>query len=663
MIRTIFRLMCLLCVVAAGVMPVFAAAGGGEQGQPTRQDELKIGLVTDVGDVDDGGFNQSAWEAVLMAQEELGATVDYRRTIDPSDREANIAAFAEDAYDIIVTVGFALQEQTLLAAEKYPDVQFIGVDMAFDTDLTNLTGLIFPEDRAGFLAGVLAAGLTQSNIVGGVFGTDIVPAVVKFKEGFESGLRWAEGQFDKDITFISTYHPEGPEVAFVDPTWGATTAFLAIDEGADVVFAAAGETGNAALIETAANMGDSPLYCIGVDTDQWNTVADAHPCLISSAQKLITQGVFDLILGYVAGTIPAGNFVGEVGLAPFHDFEEQIPADLKALLVEVERSLRNGAILTCYGLDLTGMKIGVVPDVGPIDDNSFNEGTYRGALAAGHCGATVDYVETQDTTDYANNIAEFADQGYNIIITVGWALAEATTAAAAAYPDIRFIGVDQIYDEPVPGVTGLVFREDQAGYLAGVLAGNLTESGTVASVLGTDQSPQIRAFAAGFEFGAQSVSEDIDVISTYHPGEFDASFLDPQWGATTAEQALNNGADVLFAAAGVTGNGALLEVASSVTDGNPPYCIGVDVDQWLTLPEAHPCLVSSSMKLLDAGVATLILQTMDNTIKDGNYFGQVGLAPFHDFDSVIPVEVKLELEQLANDLRTGKVETGFTYGE
>ncbi|KAB2862078.1 MAG: BMP family ABC transporter substrate-binding protein, partial [Anaerolineae bacterium] len=201
------------------------------------------------------------------------------------------------------------------------------------------------------------------------------------------------------------------------------------------------------------------------------------------------------------------------------------------------------------------------------------------------------------------------------------------------------------------------------GYLAGVLAGNLTESGTVASVLWTDQSPQIRAFAAGFEFGAQSVSEDIEVISTYHPGEFDASFLDPQWGATTAEQALNNGADVLFAAAGVTGNGALLEVASSVTEGNPPYCIGVDVDQWLTLPEAHPCLVSSSMKLLDAGVATLILQTMDNTIKDGNYFGQVGLAPFHDFDDAIPVEVKLELEQLANDLRTGKVETGFTYGE
>ncbi|KAB2861705.1 MAG: BMP family ABC transporter substrate-binding protein, partial [Anaerolineae bacterium] len=142
MIRTIFRLMCLLCVVAAGVMPVFATAGGGEQTRSARQDELKIGLVTDVGDVDDGGFNQSAWEAVLMAQAELGATVDYKRTIDPSDREANIAAFAEDGYDIIVTVGFALQEQTLLAAEKYPDVQFIGVDMAFDTDLTNLTGLI-----------------------------------------------------------------------------------------------------------------------------------------------------------------------------------------------------------------------------------------------------------------------------------------------------------------------------------------------------------------------------------------------------------------------------------------------------------------------------------------------------------------------------------------
>jgi len=112
-----------------------------------------------------------------------------------------------------------------------------------------------------------------------------------------------------------------------------------------VIFGAGGKTGNGALIETA---GASGLYCIGVDTDQWETVPEAHPCLISSAMKLITPGVFGLIQAAQDGSFPKGNFVGTVGLAPFHDFDADVAADIKTKLEEIDKGLQDGSIETGY---------------------------------------------------------------------------------------------------------------------------------------------------------------------------------------------------------------------------------------------------------------------------------------------------------------------------
>ena len=135
-------------------------------------------------------------------------------------------------------------------------------------------------------------------------------------------------------------------MAFTDPEWGATTAAQAIDtNGADVVFGAGGKTGNGALIEVASREG---VYCIGVDSDQWETVPEAHPCLVSSAMKLITPGVFDLISAAKDGAFPTGNFVGSVGLAPFHDFDAQIPQEVKDRLAEIDAGLQDGSISTGY---------------------------------------------------------------------------------------------------------------------------------------------------------------------------------------------------------------------------------------------------------------------------------------------------------------------------
>ena len=308
-----------------------------------------VGLVTDVGEIDDKSFNQSAWEGALRAESELGAQVDFIETSDAKDYGANIALFADAGYDVIVTVGFALGEATAEAALTYPDINFIGVDQfqawEFDdddsTNIPNLAGLIFNEDKAGFLAGALAGMLTETNTIAAVLGTDLVPPVVAFKVGYENGALYT----NPDVTYISTYHPGGLDVAFTDPEWGASTAAQAIGQGADVIFGAGGKTGNGALIEVAGNDG---LFCIGVDSDQWETVPEAHSCLVSSAMKLITPGVFDLASMAKEGNFPAGNFYGDVGLAPFHDFDSVVSDEIKATLDEISAGLLDGSIETGY---------------------------------------------------------------------------------------------------------------------------------------------------------------------------------------------------------------------------------------------------------------------------------------------------------------------------
>ena len=304
---------------------------------------LCVGLVTDVGEIDDKSFNQSAWEGVQLAVAEFGAFTKYVETKDAKDYASNIGLFADKSYDVIVTVGFAMGDATIAAAGEYPEIDFVGVDQGqWGGEIANVAGLIFPEDNAGFLAGALAAQISETGTIAAVLGTDLVPPVVAFKEGYEAGALY----INPDINLISTYHPGGMDVAFVDPEWGATTAKQALDQGADVVFGAGGKTGNGALIEVASNEG---AFCIGVDSDQWETVPEAHPCLITSAMKLITPGVFNLITASTAGEFPAGNYFGTTGLASFHDFDADVPQEVKDKLAEIDAGLIDGSISTGYG--------------------------------------------------------------------------------------------------------------------------------------------------------------------------------------------------------------------------------------------------------------------------------------------------------------------------
>ncbi len=328
----------LLTALATGSIALLIGCGpAADEPDCKRNDVVCVGLVTDVGAIDDKSFNQSSWEGVQFAVAKLGAQANYIETKDAKDYMANIELFAARHYDLVVTVGFGLAEATVLAAAKYPGIHFIGVDQFQPKSTSNVAGLIFHENQAGFMAGSLAAMLSESGIIAAVLGTDLVPPVVAFKKGYEAGARYIK----PDIRIMSTFHPGGLDVAFTDPEWGASTAKQALDQQADVIFAAGGTTGNGGLIEVASHAGK---YCIGVDSDQWITLPEARPCLVSSAMKFISPSVFDLIKLSGEGKFPAGNYFGDVGLAPFHDFDSKISQDIKDRLAGIESGLRAGTI-------------------------------------------------------------------------------------------------------------------------------------------------------------------------------------------------------------------------------------------------------------------------------------------------------------------------------
>lgn len=332
---------------------------------------LKVGLVTDVGRINDKGFNQSAYEGMLAAAETAPTCfeTDFIETTSASDYAANIAQFTDAGYDIVIGVGFLLGNDMGDAAIDNPNIKFISVDgipggcttaegatpdpncVAHDTSwFTNGESLFFAEDQAGFLAGVLAASMSEAGHIGVVGGLVVVPPVENFVEGYINGARSV--QDDIPVEFVYT-------TSFTEPAQGANAAnqMLAPEVGADVIFAAGGLTGNGALgAACEARAAGASVYAIGVDTDQFETLTELQACLLSSATKNIVGAVHDSLLRIASDEFVAGVHVdnaatGGVGLAPFHNFEADVPQAVKDLLATTLAGLADGSIATGAVID------------------------------------------------------------------------------------------------------------------------------------------------------------------------------------------------------------------------------------------------------------------------------------------------------------------------
>jgi basic membrane protein A len=311
--------------------------------------------------------------------------------------------------------------------------------------------------------------------------------------------------------------------------------------------------------------------------------------------------------------------------------------------------------------------IGLVTDVGTLDDRNFNQYSWEGALrGATEIGAAEpENIITTDSSDYATNIQSFVDDGYDIIVTVGFALGEATAAAAEANPDIHFIGVDQFQagDDFITGLgldnyESVIFAEAQAGYLAGIVAASITESNEVAAIGGSGTIPPVVNYARGFENGAHSVSEDVNVTIKYISDDLGVAFNDPTSGKTFGDQFLqqNSDVDVLFQIAGKTGNGLLQAVEAAKI-----YGIGVDVDQWASTHDSAECIVTSAEKKLTKAVSEGIVAMGSGSPRSGNVpYGAdndgIGLAPFYQFADLIDADTQGLIDDATSQMASGDLD-------
>jgi basic membrane protein A len=349
--RKLISLTMVLLVVAGLVLSACQAPAAA----PAKK--MKVGLVTDVGGVNDKSFNQSAWAGVQKAASEAGLDAKFIESKQPTDYEKNIDQFATENYDAIVTVGFLMGDATAAKAKQYPNIKFAIIDNAYfptkdspscpdtvkdcyaDGGLKNVTSLMFQEDQVGYLAGVLAAGMSKTGTVCTVSGMEI-PPVVRFVTGFQTGAKWV----NPNIKTLNVYIP-----SFTDPVKGKETGASMIGQGCDVVFGVGGNTGNGGLLAAK----EKGLPAIGVDVDQYNTYPEVKDALISSAAKNVDVAVYNWLKSLAGGSAKAGVVTanlgnGGVGLAPYHDWESKIPDSVKAKVQEAVNGLKSGTLTTGY---------------------------------------------------------------------------------------------------------------------------------------------------------------------------------------------------------------------------------------------------------------------------------------------------------------------------
>ncbi|MDP1719706.1 MAG: BMP family ABC transporter substrate-binding protein [Candidatus Nanopelagicaceae bacterium] len=329
------------------------------------------------------------------------------------------------------------------------------------------------------------------------------------------------------------------------------------------------------------------------------------------------------------------------------------------------------ATITVYGTSSsqasTPIRPGIVVDVGGLGDRGFNDLAKTGLLSAQKAlGITGKILVPATPADYISNLGQFATDGSNPVFGIGFTFADAIAAAAKQYPTTHFAIVDSVVD--APNVTSLVFREQEGSYLAGVVAGMMTQRATaytnkatkVVGFIAALKAPLIDKFGAGYEQGVKSVCPKCVVLYQYI-GTTGAAFGDP---GTAKEIALNmyaKGADVIYHAAGGSGDG-LFQAAQE----KKFFAIGVNVNQAITVPSAP--ILTSVLKRVDTAVKAVITAEVAGQFKGGvQSFGLsndgIALTPFGRFSSLVPASVKRAVATAKAKIINGKIKVAETLAE
>ncbi len=326
-----------------------------EEGSGGGDSDFLACQVTDTGGVDDRSFNETAFAGLEEAAEEIGFEPQVLESQSEADFEPNIQAHLDAGCNLIITVGFLLGDATAAAAEANPDTDFAIVDFDFfdteaEEDITfdNVKELTFQTDEAAFLAGYVAAGMSESGTVG-TYGGINLPTVTIFMEGFQAGIEQYNEDEDADVQLLGwdSANPDGGSFTgdFEDQTKGRQTTETMLDQGADIIMPVAGPVG----LGTLEAVEDTEAKVIWVDTDGCVSVADSCPSFLTSVMKNMDVAVRDATLEAAEGNLEGGLYTGTlendgVALAPYNEFEDEVPDELKERVEELREQIISGEI-------------------------------------------------------------------------------------------------------------------------------------------------------------------------------------------------------------------------------------------------------------------------------------------------------------------------------
>jgi basic membrane protein A and related proteins len=316
--------------------------------------------VTDTGGVDDRSFNQTAFAGLEQAADELGFEASVLESQAESDYAPNVQASIDQGCDLIVTVGFLLGGATADAATANPDQNFAIVDYDFSAaagdaqdEFDNVKELTFSTDQAAFLAGYVAAGMSESGTVG-TYGGINIPTVTIFMQGFQLGIEKYNEDNGTDVQLVGwdNADPDGGLFTgdFENQANGRATTEGLLDDGADVIMPVAGPVG-LGTIEAIRARPDSNAKVIWVDTDGCVSVPDDCDLFLTSVMKNMDVAVHDATVEAAEGNFEGGLYTGTlendgVALGPFNEFEDQVPDDLKTAVDDLRQQIIDGDIET-----------------------------------------------------------------------------------------------------------------------------------------------------------------------------------------------------------------------------------------------------------------------------------------------------------------------------
>jgi basic membrane protein A and related proteins len=336
-------------------------AGGDNGAEETDNSDFLACQVTDTGGVDDRSFNQTAFKGLEDAEAEFGIETQVLESQSPNDFEPNIQSLIQQDCDIIVTVGFLLGDATAAAAEANPDQKFAIVDFDFfdadageDISFDNVKELTFATDEAAFLAGYVAAGTTETGKLG-TFGGINIPTVTIFMDGFQAGMEHFNSENDGDVVLEGwdSANPEGGLFTgdFENQDNGRQVTETLLGENVDIVMPVAGPVGlgSAAAIQDA---GEGSL--VWVDTDGCVSVEEFCDLFLTSVMKNMDVAVFTAVEEALNDEFEGGLYTGTlenegVGIAPFHEFEDTVPDDIKTQVEELRQQIIDGEVTVGQG--------------------------------------------------------------------------------------------------------------------------------------------------------------------------------------------------------------------------------------------------------------------------------------------------------------------------